>query len=256
MSGAEPGRSDRAAADGAPYHVRIRDLPATERPRERLLQAGAAALSNAELLAILLRTGTADASALDIAGRLLAKHGLDGLQRAAAAELAQEHGLGPAKAAQLKAALEVGRRLATLQPEARPRISGPEDVVAIVGAEMALLEQEELRILLLNTKNDVQAVRTVYRGSINSTQVRVGEILRDAVRRNTPGLIAVHNHPSGDPTPSPDDIAMTRELREGGALLDVDVLDHVIIGAGGRHVSLRGEGLLDSGAGSAQPPPS
>lgn len=244
MSDAEPARSGGSTDARAPYYVRIHDLPVTERPRERLLEAGAAALSNAELLAILLRTGTAGASALDIAGRLLVDHGLDGLQRTEAAVLAQEHGLGPAKAAQVKAALELGRRLATLQPEVRPRINGPEDVFALVGAEMALLEQEELRVLLLNTKNDVQAVRTVYHGSINATQVRIGEILRDAVRRNAYGLIAVHNHPSGDPSPSRDDIAMTRDLVAGGALLDVAVVDHVVIGAGGRHVSLLGEGLL------------
>ena len=168
--------------------------PSGERPRERLLQAGAGALASAELLA---------------------SHGLDGLQRLDADLLAQEHGLGPASAAQIKAALELGRRLATLQPEQRPRISGPEDVHAIVGAEMATLEHEELRVLLLNTKNEVQSLRTVYRGSVNSTQVRIGEILRDAVRRNTPALIAVHNHPSGDPTPSQDDIAMTRKPSRG-----------------------------------------
>ena len=232
------------ADDGAGYHVRIRDLPSEERPRERLLHAGAGALSNAELLAILLRTGTAGESALDIGHRLLATHGLDGLQRLDADLLAREHGLGPASAAQIKASLELGRRLATLQPEQRPRISSPEDVAAIVGTEMAALEQEELRVFLLNTKNEVQSVRTVYRGSVNSTQVRIGEILRDAVRRNTPALIAVHNHPSGDPTPSRDDIAMTKELIAGGKLLDIDVLDHIVIGSGGRVVSLRGEGLI------------
>jgi len=235
----------RAADDGAPYHVRIRDLPHTERPRERLLHAGAGALANAELIAILLRTGTAGESALDIALRLLATHGLDGLHRLDADLLAKEHGLGPASASQIKAALELGQRLATLQPEQRPRISGPDDVGAMLGLEMAALEQEELRVLLLNTKNEVHSIRTVYRGSVNSTQVRIGEILRDAVRRNTPALIAVHNHPSGDPTPSPDDIAMTKDLIKGGKLLDIDVLDHIVIGDGGRVASLRGAGLLD-----------
>lgn len=234
-----------AAADGARYHVRIHDLPQAERPRERLLAAGAAALSTAELLAILLRSGTAHESALDVAARLLATRGLDGLHRAAPAELADERGLGPASAAQIKAALELGQRLATLQPEERPKINGPEDVVALLGSEMALLEQEELRVLLLNTKNRVQAITTVYRGNVNAAQVRISEVLRDAVRRNCPALIAVHNHPSGDPTPSQDDITMTRDLRLAGELLQIDVLDHVVIGAGGRHVSLQGEGLID-----------
>ena len=234
----------RAADDGASYHVRIRDLPSADRPRERLLRSGAGALATAELIAILLRSGIAGESALDVAGRLLATHGLDGLHQLDADLLAQERGLGPAKAAQIKAALELGRRLATLQPEDRPRISSPDDVHAMLGTEMAALEQEELRVLLLNTKNEVQSIRTVYRGSVNATQVRIGEILRDAVRRNTPALIAVHNHPSGDPTPSPDDVAMTKELVRAGQLLDIDVLDHIVIGDRGRVASLRGEGLL------------
>lgn len=239
--------AQRTGDDGATYHVRIHDLPQSERPRERLLSVGAKALSNTELLAILLRTGTQGESALGVAGRLLATYGLDGLQRASAGELAAERGLGPATAAQLKAALELGQRLATLQPEERPSISGPEDVVGLVGAEMALLEQEELRVLLLNTKNRVQAIETVYRGSVNAAQVRIGEVLRDAVRRNCPALIAVHNHPSGDPTPSRDDVRMTKDLVLAGELLDIDVLDHVIVAAGGRHVSLREDGLMDTG---------
>ena len=237
------------SADDRPrYHVRIADLPRDQRPRERLQQAGAAALSTAELIAILLRTGMAGASAVDLATRLLAVHGLDGLQRASMDELAAERGLGLAKAAQIKAALELGRRLATLQPGARPRISQPEDVVALVGAEMAILDQEELRVLLLTTRNEVQAVSTVYRGSVNAAQVRTGEILREAVRRNLPALIVVHNHPSGDPAPSADDIRMTRDLAAAGALLDIDVLDHVVIGAAGRFVSLRAQGVFGDSA--------
>ena len=226
------------------YHVRIQDLPQNERPRERLLHAGAAALSNSELLAILIRTGTRGESALDLAARLLAARGLDGLQRASAAELAEEHGLGDAKAAQLKAALELGLRLAALQPEERPTISSPEDVMNLIGAEMALLEQEELRVLLLTTKHQVIAVSTVYRGSVRAASVRIAEVLRDAIRRNSPAILAVHNHPSGDPAPSEDDIAMTRELVAAGELLDVDVVDHVIVGSGGRHSSLRAQGLM------------
>lgn len=151
--------AQRTRDDGATYHVRIHDLPQSERPRERLLSVGAKGLSNTELLAILLRTGTQGESALGVAGRLLATYGLDGLQRASADELAAERGLGPATAAQLKAALELGQRLATLQPEDRPSISGPEDVVGLVGAEMALLEQEELRVLLLNTKTGCRRLR-------------------------------------------------------------------------------------------------
>ena len=248
-----PPPSDDPAPPAPHYRVRIRDLPADERPRERLLHAGPASLSNAELLAILLRTGTRGESALAVASRLLATRGLEGLQRSDAAELAQEHGLGPASAAQVVAAIEFGRRLATLRPEERPIVTSPEDVVALLGTDLARLEQEELRVLLLNTKNQLQAGTTVYRGSINATQVRVGEILRDAARRNCPALIAVHNHPSGDPSPSRDDLEMTRALVAAGALLDIDVLDHIIIGAGGRHISLRGEGLLTTDADAEAP---
>ena len=143
----------RADDDGVVYRVRIRDLPSAERPRERLLHAGPTDLSNAKLLAIPLRTGTAGESALNVAARLIATRGLDGLQRADAQELAAEHGLVPAKAAQLKAALELGRQISSLQPDARPTVAGPEDVMHVVDAEMAVLEQEELRMILLNTKN-------------------------------------------------------------------------------------------------------
>ncbi len=231
--------------DGAFYHVRIRDLPADDRPRERLLRSGPASLSTAELLAILIRTGTAAASAIALGHSLIARHGLEGLQRLDAAELAAVHGMGPAKAAQVLAALELGRRAASLQPEARPVITEPRDVVALLGAELAPLEQEELRVLLLSTRNHVLAVRTVYRGSVNAASVRISEVLRDAIRHNAPAVIAVHNHPSGDPAPSPADIQMTQDLVAAGRLLDIDVVDHIIIGAGGAYRSLRADHLLE-----------
>ena len=239
-----PPRPRRASDEEAPYNVRILDLPSDERPRERLLRAGPAALSNAELIAILLRTGMKGESALDIAARLLADQGLDGLQRLDADLLAGERGLGPAKAAQIKAALELGVRLSALQPDQRPRINGPEVVVALLATEMAALEVEELRILVLNAKNEVLATHNAYIGSVNRTQVRIGEMLRPAVARNAFGIIAVHNHPSGDPAPSPDDLVMTKQLVEAGKLLDVRVLDHVIIGEHGRWVSMVTDGLL------------
>ena len=242
--GVRPPRPRRAADEEAPYNVRILDLPSDERPRERLLRAGPGALSNAELIAILLRTGMKGESALDIAARLLADQGLDGLQRLDADLLARERGLGPAKAAQIKAALELGVRLGALQPDQRPRINGPEVVAALLATEMAALEVEELRILVLNAKNEVLATHNAYTGSVNRTQVRIGEMLRPAVARNAFGIIAVHNHPSGDPAPSPDDLVMTKQLVEAGKLLDVRVLDHVIIGEHGRWVSMVTDGLL------------
>ena len=221
------------------YHTLIRDLPATERPRERLRDSGAAALSTSELLAIILRTGAAKESVLSLSSRLLAGYGgLAGLARASFAELCNEHGLGEAKAAQLKAALELGKRLSSAQPEERAVVRTPQDVANLLMAEMSLLEQEHLRVLLLNTKNQVLGMPEVYRGSVNTTMVRESELLREAVRQNCPALVVVHNHPSGDPTPSPDDIAMTRKLVEAGDLLDIDVLDHIIIGEG-RFVSMK-----------------
>lgn len=231
------------------YHVMIRDMPTAERPRERLRDYGPTALSTAELLAIILRTGTNNESVLSLSARLLARHGgLAGLARISFPELCAEHGLGEAKAAQLKAALELGRRLITAQPQERAVVRSPQDVANLLMPEMAFLEQEELRVVLLNTRNQVVSVGEVYRGSVNSAQVRVGEVLREAVRQNCPAMIVVHNHPSGDPTPSSDDVAVTRQIVEAGRLLDIDVLDHIVIGHQ-RFVSLREQGLGFGGKG-------
>ncbi|MBI4570389.1 MAG: DNA repair protein RadC [Chloroflexi bacterium] len=221
------------------YHARIRDLPATDRPRERLRDAGPGALSNQELLAILLRTGDAKESALALAGRLLGRFGgLVGLAQSGFAELCAERGLGEAKAAQVQAAFELGRRLVATQPQERAVVRAPEDVALLLQGEMGLLDQEELRVLLLNTRNQVLGVSQVYRGSVHTAVVRIGELFREALRTNAPALILVHNHPSGDPAPSGEDIAMTKQAIEAGALLDVDVLDHVIL-AQGRFVSMK-----------------
>ena len=234
------------STDAAPeYHALIRDLPATERPRERLRDYGAGSLSTGELLAIVLRTGASRESVLALASRLLSRYGgLVGLARAGFGELCQERGLGEAKAAQLKAAFELGRRLASAQPEERATVRSPQDVANLLLPEMGLLEQEELRVVLLNTRNQVLGVHTVYRGSVNTSLVRVGELFREAVRQNCPALVLVHNHPSGDPAPSPDDVAMTKQAVEAGRLLDIDVLDHLVIGQQ-RFVSLkeRGQGF-------------
>ncbi len=220
--------------EAAAYHTRIRDLPAGDRPRERLRDAGPGALSNQELLAILLRTGAAKESALAIASRLLGRYdGLAGLARSGFAELCAERGLGEAKAAQVHAALELGKRLVATQPQERAVIRSPEDVANLLQGEMGLLEREEMRVLLLNTRNQVLGSIEVYRGSVHTAVVRIGELFRDAVRQNAPCVILVHNHPSGDPTPSADDIAMTAQAIEAGGLLDVDVLDHVILAQGG-----------------------
>lgn len=221
------------------YHVRIKELPSSEQPRERLRDYGPQALSDAELLAILLRVGVMGMNVVQLAQKLLIEHGgWVGLQRLTFEEMIKIHGLGEAKAAQVKAALEIGRRLLLAQPEQRPQITSPADVANLLMIEMSHLEQEHLRVVLLNTKNHVLKIEGVYVGTINSSAVRVGEVFKVALRANAAAIIIVHNHPSGDPTPSAEDVAVTRQLVQAGNLLDITVLDHLIIGQG-RWVSLR-----------------
>ena len=218
---------------------RIADLPPTERPRERLKQQGPGVLKTDELLAVLLRTGVTGESAVQLGQRLLHTFGgLVGLQRADFHEVESQHGMGEAKAATLKAAIELGRRLAIQEPEVRPAIGSPADAAALVQYEMGALEQEHLRAILLDTRNKVVDIADIYRGTVNSAQVRVAEVFTQAVRKNAAALILVHNHPSGDPTPSPDDLALTKAVREAGHLLDIEVLDHLVIGQG-RYTSMK-----------------
>jgi len=230
-------------ADTPRLLYRITDLHETERPRERLASLGPQVLSNAELIAILLRVGVPGENAVQVGQRLLQTFGgLPGLHRAPFEELVAQHGIGDAKAAQIKAAIELGRRLRDLKPEERATINSPDEAAELVKYEMSALEQEHLRVILLDTRNHVLEIVEVYKGSVNSSQVRVGEVFKPAVRRGASALIIVHNHPSGDPTPSPDDLAVTRAFVQAGKLLEVDVLDHLIIGQG-RYVSLKERGL-------------
>ena len=218
---------------------RIADLPADDRPRERLEKLGAQALGSAELIAILLRVGVQGESAVQMGQRILQNlGGLSGLHRAAFDELCAEHGIGDAKAAQIKAAIELGRRLMLESPEERPTINSPADAAALVQYEMSALEKEEMRVILLDTRNHVVDIVTVAHGSLNAAQMRIGEVFTPAVRKNVAALIAVHNHPSGEPTPSPNDVAITRALIEAGKLLDIEVLDHLVIGLG-KYISLK-----------------
>ena len=222
---------------------RIKDLSDEERPRERLVQHGAERLTRAELLAILLRTGLPGENAVQIRQRLLQKFGgLEGLHRANIDDLIAERGVGPAKAAQLKAAIDLGRRLREPAISARPRITSPADAADMIRYEMSALEQERLRVLYLKTRNIVLGMDDLYQGSINASQVRIAEVFKAAIRKNAAAIIIAHNHPSGDPTPSPDDIAITRVIVKAGQLLEIQVLDHLIIGMG-RFVSLKERGL-------------
>jgi DNA repair protein RadC len=221
----------------------IKDLEASERPRERLARMGAQVLSTAELLAVLLRVGVEGENAIQLSQRLLRDfNGLAGLQRATHAEIRSQRGIGDAKAAQIKAAIDLGRRLMIQTAGDRVTVHSPEDAADLVQYEMSALEQEQLRVILLNTRNHVLAVRTIYQGSLNSSQVRVGELFRPAIRENAAAIIVVHNHPSGDPSPSPDDVAITKAIIQAGKLLDIQVLDHLIIGQG-RFISLNRRGL-------------
>jgi DNA repair protein RadC len=246
----EAGRTEKERSRRAGEPVRASELalgrialPLPERPRERLALHGPGALSAAELIGVLWGSGTRGATAVDAAVDALRRHeGLVGLARATDTELEAVPGVGPVRAAQLAAAFELGRRLVADWPQGRWTVRAPRDVGERLVPQMGFLEREELRVVLLNTRNAVLRQVTVYQGNVSSSLVRIGELFRDAVRLNAAGLILVHNHPSGDPTPSPDDLRLTSEALAAGRLLDIQVLDHLIV-AGDGFVSLRDRGV-------------
>jgi len=217
----------------------IRELPPSERPLSRLHHYGPAALSSSELLAILLGTPH---QLQDAANLLAAFEGLEGLARASLPELQQQPGIGAATAARIKAAFELGQRLVVERPIDRVQIRTPADAANLLMPEMGLLEQEHLRVILLDTKNHVLAIPTIYVGSVNTMMIRISELFRAAIRRNCPAIIIVHNHPSGAVDPSPEDIAVTRQAVEAGKLLDIELLDHLIVSRTA-FVSLKERGL-------------
>ncbi len=224
-----------------PY-LSVKAMPDSERPRERLLNYGAAALADRELLAIILRTGSSGENALDLARRLLTSYGgLAGLARIEAAQLLAEPGIGPAKASQVLAAVELGRRIVTFTPEERPQITSPADAARLLMPLLAHQSQEHFVVLYLDTRHRLLDQEILYRGSLNGSITRTAEVFRGAVRRNCAAILVAHNHPSGDPEPSHADIAFTARLIEAGQLLEIEVLDHLIIGAN-RYVSLRDQG--------------
>jgi DNA repair protein RadC len=223
--------------------LRLRELPETETPRGRIRELGPTALSDAELLALLLRSGVAGTNALDLARQMLVEHdGWAGLLRADVATLCRGHGIGAAKAATIKAALEIGRRLLLSEPEQRLQVKSPADIAPLLMAEMSHLDQEHLRTVLLDTKNRVIGIHTVYIGSLHTSLIRVGEVFKKALERSSAAIVLCHNHPSGQIDPSPEDVLVTREIVAAGQLLDVECIDHLILGRG-RWLSMRERGL-------------
>ncbi|HET6383097.1 MAG TPA: DNA repair protein RadC [Armatimonadota bacterium] len=226
------------------YQTMIRDLPQNQRPRERLLEFGASALSDTELLAILLRVGSARESVLRLAERLLHHFGsIKGIAQATAVDLSEVKGIGPAKSTELLAAIELGIRLSRFSEAPRPTIRSPQNVYDLFGSEMRYLSQEQFRTLSLDTKGGVIRSRTVTQGSLNASIVEAREVFREAISCNAANLIAIHNHPSGDPSPSQEDISLTKRLVEAGKVIGIGVLDHLIVGDG-KFVSLKERGLM------------
>ena len=224
-------------------YYRITDLQETERPRERLAELGPQVLTNAELLAILLRVGVQGENAVQVGQRLLQDlGGLHGLHKASFEAVCAQHGIGFAKAAQIKAAIELGRRLKSAERADRPVIHSPRDAADLVMYEMSALSQEELWVMQLDTRNQLLYTEHLYKGSLNASMVRVGELFRKALQMNAASILLIHNHPSGDPSPSPEDVNLTRAAVQAGKLLDVEVLDHLVVGQG-RFVSMKEKSL-------------
>ncbi|MEL7645696.1 MAG: DNA repair protein RadC [Anaerolineaceae bacterium] len=210
---------------------RILDLREENRPRERLIAEGPQALSDGELMAVLLGSGMPGVNAIDLGNQILMElGGFAGINRTDVAELENIPGVGRAKAARIKAAVELGNRLSKERTETRTVIRSPEDVVRLVGLELRGKEQEELWVLWLNVRNQVLGIDRLYKGSQDSSSVRVGEIFTRAIRKGANAVILVHNHPSGDSSESPEDVNLTRAVIEAGRLLDVRMHDHIIIG--------------------------
>lgn len=222
----------------------LRDLPHEERPRERMMQYGASALSHAELLAILLRTGTKQESALHLAQRILTRAGgIRNVVDLSVEELMEVKGVGTAKAVQLKAGIEIGRRLARSRIVDTYTIRSPHDAADFLMEQLRYLTKEHFVCLFLNTKNHVIAQETLSMGSLNASIVHPREVFRAAIKCSSASIVCAHNHPSGDPTPSSEDIQITGRLVEAGRIVGIDVLDHIVIGDG-EFVSLKEQGMM------------
>lgn len=225
--------------------MKIKGLPAEERPMEKGLYYGMNQLSNAELIALLLNSGTKEKSAIALAEDVIGMGcGISGLREVSAQELMEIRGIGKGKAARILAAMELGKRISA-RPEGRPvNVNSPDDIAGIFMEEMRNLKKETFRALFLNAKGDITAVETISVGELTSTLVHPREVFHAAVKKSAAAVILVHNHPSGDPTPSDEDIETTRRLMECGRILGIRVLDHLIIG-NGKYVSIHASGVMD-----------
>ncbi|KGX89017.1 RadC family protein [Pontibacillus litoralis] len=224
--------------------ILIKDVPQEERPRERLIHLGAKHLSNAELLAILLGSGTKHESVTSLSSRILIHfEGLSLLKDATIEELTAIKGIGTAKAVVILSALELGKRMHNQKPLDRYAVKSPEDAADYVMEEMRDLHQEHFVCIFLNTKNQVIHQQTIFIGSLNASIVHPREVFKEAVKRSAASIICAHNHPSGDPTPSQEDIHVTRRLTECGKMLGIELLDHIVIGDR-KYISLKEKGYL------------
>lgn len=227
-----------------PYSTSVREMPEEERPRERLARLGPEALRDAELIAILFRTGTRSTGAVALGEEVVRHFGsLRNLARASLEELRQVSGLGDVKAVEIKAALELGKRLATYRERDKTKILSPEDVADILMARFKEYETEHFKCVLLNTKKELIRIVDVSKGGLDTALAVPRDVFRMAVREGASSTIICHNHPSGDPEPSKEDIEITRRLCESGHIIGITVDDHVIFGDG-RFVSLRARGLI------------
>ena len=219
-----------------------REMPASERPREKLFEKGVSSLSNTELVAILLGSGTREQSAVELAARLIASDpsGILHIGSASPEELCSIDGIGPAKASVLIAAAELGRRMMTTPRNRRVSASSPDEVAALFMEEMRYLKKEHFKVLLLNVRNEIISTEDVSIGSISSSDAHPREVFSGAVRRGAANIILVHNHPSGNPDPSESDIRLTGRLDQAGKIMGIQVLDHIIIGDG-TYVSMKSE---------------
>lgn len=210
----------------------IKDLPLNERPREKLYRYGVKSLSNSELIAVIIRTGSKGDTAIQLAERIISldDRGIGFLSDATIEELTDVKGIGNCKAAQLLAAIELGKRISAYKKEDNIRISCPNDIADLLMEEMRYLKKEYFKIAILDTKNQIITIENISIGNLNSSIVHPREVFNMAIKRSANSIILVHNHPSGDPTPSSEDINITNRLIEAGNILGIKVLDHIIIG--------------------------